>query len=77
MNMEHLSDQQIARVEALHAARDAGRKSAGPFGAQTPPDVPELVDLAEYILHGIHPMDRYHEDQYAKEVSENGDQADA
>jgi len=70
VSTEHLSDQQIARVEALHAAREIGRKSAGPFGAQTPPDVPELVDLAEYILNGTHPMDRYTEQE-----NHNGDHA--
>lgn len=57
--MDHLSDQQIARVEALKAARDVGVTSAGPFGARTPPEIPELVDLSEYILHGTHPLDRY------------------
>ena len=72
MSMEHLSDQQIARVEALHAGREVGRKIPSAFGGATPPDVPELVDLAEYILHGIHPMDRYSE-----EVKTNGDEADA
>lgn len=58
-SMEHLSDQQIARAEALGVARDVGRKTGGPFGPVTPVDVPELVDLAEYILSGTHPMDRY------------------
>lgn len=58
-SMEHLSDQQIARVEALGAARETSRRTGGPFGPVTPVDVPELVDLSEYILHGIHPMDRY------------------
>jgi hypothetical protein len=77
MSMEHLSDQQIARVEALHAGREVGRKIPSAFGGATPPDVPELVDLAEYILHGIHPMDRYYEDQQAKEVKTDGDEADA
>lgn len=58
-SMEHLSDQQIARVEALMVAREVGRKTGGPFGSVTPVDVPELVDLSEYILNGTHPMDRY------------------
>ena len=61
-SMEHLSDQQIARAEALGVARDVGRKTGGPFGPVTPVDVPELVDLAEYILSGTHPMDRYTEE---------------
>lgn len=59
---EHLSDQQIARLEALQAASSVGRKTGGPFGPSTPPDVPELVDLAEYIIAGVHPMDRYTEE---------------
>src|SRR5262245_50200390 len=58
-DMEHLSDQQIARVEALRAASSIGTKVASPFGGRTPPDVPELVDLAEYILKGTHPMEHY------------------
>jgi hypothetical protein len=77
MTTEHLSDQQIARLEALHAAREVGRTTTGAFGGAKPPDIPELVDLAEYIIHGIHPMDRYYEDQQAKEVKSNGDEADA
>ena len=63
MSTEHLSDQQIARVEALEAASSVGRRSEGPFKASAPPDVPELVDLAEYILNGTHPMDRYTEEE--------------
>lgn len=59
ISMEHLDDQQIARVEALTVAREVGRKTGGPFGPVTPPDVPEMVDIAEYIVRGIHPMDRY------------------
>ena len=58
-SMEHLSDQQIARVEALTVAREVGRKTGGPFGPVTPADVPEMVDIAEYVINGTHPMDRY------------------
>lgn len=58
---EHLFPHQIARLEALQAASSVGRKTAGLLGASTPPDVPELVDLAEYIIAGIHPYDRYEE----------------
>lgn len=68
-SMEHLSDQQIARVEALGAARDTSRRTGGPFGPVTPVDVPELVDLSEYILRGIHPMDRY-----ADKEADSGDE---
>jgi hypothetical protein len=59
MSTEHLSDKQLARVEALQQASAVGRKSAGPFGGATPPDTQDLVDLAEYILNGTHPLDRY------------------
>jgi hypothetical protein len=59
MSMEHLSDQQIARVEALHASREVGRRIPSAFGGTTPPDTADLVDLAEYILNGTHPMERY------------------
>jgi len=68
--MEHLSDQQIARVEALKVASTIGRKTTGPFGASTPAETTDLVDLAEYILRGIHPMDRYN----TEEVKPDGDQ---
>jgi len=73
MTTEHLSDQQLARLEALHAASTVGRKTTGPFGGSTPPDTTDLVDLAEYILNGTHPMDRYN----TEEVKTNGDQDDA
>lgn len=56
---EHLSDQQIARLEALKAASTVGRTTTGPFGGSTPPDTTDLVDLAEYIIAGTHPHDRY------------------
>jgi hypothetical protein len=59
---EHLSDQQIARVEALRASSTIlGRRSEGPFKTNSHPDVPDLVDVAEYIIRGIHPHDRYEE----------------
>jgi hypothetical protein len=56
---EHLSDQQLARLEALQAAGTVGRTTTGAFGGSKPPEIPELVDLAEYIIAGVHPMDRY------------------
>jgi hypothetical protein len=71
MTTEHLSDQQIARVEALQAAKAVGVKTTGPFGGSTPPDTTDLVNLAEYILNGTHPMDRYGK----KEEEKNGDHA--
>ena len=62
MSMEHLSDQQIARIEALKAAQPLVRTSTGPFGSTTPPELNDLVDLAVFILEGKHPMD----DHYAR-----------
>jgi hypothetical protein len=57
---EHLNEEQIARLEALQGASQIlGRKSEGAFKAVSYPDIPELVDVAEYIVNGIHPMDRY------------------
>ena len=62
MSTEHLSDQQIARIEALQAAQPLiGRKSEGMFKGVEPVDVNELVDLSEYILTGDHPMKRFFE----------------
>jgi hypothetical protein len=69
MSTEHLSDQQLARLEALQAASPLGRTSSGAFGGSKPCEIPELVDLAEYIVRGAHPMDRYD-----KEVKPDGDQ---
>lgn len=54
-----LSDQQIARAEALRTAKAVGSKTQ--LGGSVPPDSTDLVDLAEYILHGNHPLDRYKE----------------
>lgn len=60
---EHLSDQQIARVEALEAsARLIGTRTEGAFKGTEPRDVCEMTDLSEYILNGTHPMERYHEE---------------
>lgn len=56
MPTEHLSDLQLARLEALQAAATIGRKTNGPFAGSIPPEVLELVDLAEYILNGKHPL---------------------
>jgi hypothetical protein len=58
---EHLSEQQVARLEALQAARSVGSKTTGPLGTTSPPDIYDLVSLAEYIIHGTHPFDRYEE----------------
>lgn len=59
---QHLSDQQIARLEALQSAAPLiGRKREGPFGAVEPTEINDLVDLAEYIIAGVHPMASYYE----------------
>jgi|GEM_PF-5951755 len=59
---EHLSDAQIARLEALqNAAPLIGRKIEGPFKGREPLEVNDLVDVAEYILTGLHPMARFEE----------------
>lgn len=71
---EHLSDQQLARIEALRVASTLGRKTTGPFGASTPAETSDLVDLAEYILNGTHPMDRYSNDK-KEEKTNDGDDA--
>lgn len=60
---EHLSDQQHARLEALTAAYGVSRTSTGTFGGSTPPETTDLVDLAEYIVKGIHPLDRYEDNR--------------
>lgn len=73
VSMEHLSDQQLARVEALHAAREVGRTTTGPFGGVRPCEIPELVDLAEYIVAGIHPMDRYNTEEVKTDETDHDD----
>ena len=60
---EHLSDQQLARLEALKEAGSIGRTTTGAFGGSKPAEIPELVDLAEYIVAGVHPMDRYSDEK--------------
>jgi hypothetical protein len=44
---EHLSEQQLARMEAVKVASVAADETS------------DIVDLAEYIINGTHPMDRY------------------
>jgi hypothetical protein len=64
MSTEHLNDQQIARLEAVQSAATVlGRKSDGAFKAVTYPDTADLVDIAEYIVVGIHPLERYAEEE--------------
>ena len=60
---QYLSEKQLARVEALKvAAPILGRRSDGVFKGSEPVDPGSLADVAEYILSGLHPMDRYNED---------------
>lgn len=56
MSDSYLSDQQLARVEALKQAQPLVRTPKGPFGAVEPPELNDLVDLAVFILEGKHPM---------------------
>lgn len=59
-----MNDEQSTRLEALQGASSIlGRKSEGAFKAVTHPEIPELVDLAEYVVRGIHPLDRYREEE--------------
>lgn len=59
---EHMSDAQIARLEALQGAAPLiGRKNEGPFKGSEPVEISDLVDVAEYIIAGIHPLTRYEE----------------
>lgn len=67
---EHLSEQQAARLEALLAAREVSRTTTGALGGSRPPDVPDLVDLAEYIIHGLHPHDRYSDQEMKPDVQD-------
>lgn len=62
-SMENLSEEQRARADALFIARDVSKKTGSPFGPVTPADVPEIVDLAEYVVRGVHPMDRYTDEE--------------
>lgn len=59
-SMDHLDHEQTARVEALQAARDVGKTIPSLFGGTNPPDTTDLVDLAEYIISGTHPMDAHY-----------------
>lgn len=62
MSTEHLSDQQLARLEALQGAAPlVGRKTEGPFKAVEPVEINDLIDVAEYIIDRVHPMTSYYE----------------
>lgn len=63
---------QEARAEALRVARSIMVKN-GFLSNQVDNAIPELVDMAEYILSGTHPMDRYdaQDDTGASETSES------
>jgi hypothetical protein len=67
-----LSDQQLARIEALKAAQPLVRTSKGAFGGVEPPELNDLVDLAVFILEGKHPM----ADHYAMLAQRSTDTAE-
>ncbi|MFI2568900.1 hypothetical protein ACH473_10580 [Cellulosimicrobium funkei] len=67
---EVFTDEQRVRAEALREARGVIVKSG--FFAANEVTVPtnELVDLAEYIIRGTHPLDRYEGDRPDEERCE-------
>jgi hypothetical protein len=67
---EVFTDEQRVRAEALREARGVIAKSG--FFAANEVTVPtnELVDLAEYIIRGTHPLDRYEGDRPDEERCE-------
>lgn len=55
-----MNEEQATRLEALQGAASVlGRKSEGAFKAASHPEVTDLVDVAEYIVSGLHPLGRY------------------
>lgn len=53
-----LTVEQLARVQALHEARAVlGKTGFGSTDLDSEPT--DVVDLAEYILSGRHPLDRF------------------
>lgn len=50
--VDHLSAQQLARVEALHVSRDVLQRTG--FMTSAPGAAPDgLIDVAEYIIAGV------------------------
>ncbi|MDF2805451.1 MAG: hypothetical protein K0S43_397 [Cellulosimicrobium sp.] len=57
---EVFTDEQRRRANALTAARATLAKTGFASGEIDAP-VAEIIDLAEYIISGTHPLDRYDE----------------
>ncbi|MEV8028466.1 hypothetical protein [Cellulosimicrobium funkei] len=56
---EVFTDEQRVRAEALREARGVIAKSGFFTANEVTVPTNELVDLAEYIIRGTHPLDRY------------------
>lgn len=59
---DYFDVEQAARAVALTIADQIGR-STGAFSGSEPAEITGLVDLADYIIHGEHPLDRYSEEE--------------
>jgi hypothetical protein len=58
---EVFTDEQLARAKALDTARGVLVTKVGFASGEVNVPVAEIVDLAEYIITGAHPLDRYDE----------------
>ena len=56
---EVFTDEQRARAKALDTARSVLVTKVGFASGEVNVPVAEIVDLAEYIITGMHPLDRY------------------
>lgn len=66
---EVFTDEQRARAKALDTARGLVTKVGFASGEVNVP-VAEIVDLAEYIITGTHPLDRYDDERTDEERCE-------
>ncbi len=66
---ELFTDEQRERATALDAARAVLAKTGFASGELEVPTA-ELIDVAEYIIHGTHPLDRYEETLVELEVDD-------
>ena len=57
---EPFTAEQQTRAEALRTARAVLSKSVG-FATSLDVSLTDVIDLAEYIVRGVHPLDRYAE----------------
>lgn len=56
-NIEVFTMEQRQRVKALKAGREIlGNRG---FASSTGPDVVDVIDLAKYVIEGVHPHDRF------------------